>query len=77
MDTKTVYEKDGQTVTLSPCRTEVRGVIHNYIIEETGQYFVNQKRGIRAANDLLLRKTLPEWRYAEKKVAKVYYIFPN
>lgn len=70
MDTKTVYKKDGQTVTLSPCRIEVKGVVHNYVIEETEQYFVNQKRGMRAASDLLLRKTLPEWRYAEKKDEK-------
>lgn len=74
---KTVFKKDGHEVVLTECCKIVNGVVKNFCIEETGQYFENQKRGIRAANDLLLRKTLTKFRYEEKKQERIKRIGAN
>lgn len=67
---KTIFKKDGQEVVLSECCLIVNGGLKSFCIEETAQFFSNEKRAIRAANDLLLKKTLSKFRYKEKKLEK-------
>jgi len=77
MIVKTILEKDGQEVVISEGHTIVNGSIKNFCIEESEQYFVNEKRAIRAGYDLLLKKTLPKFRYKEKQQEKRKQIGAN
>jgi len=77
MTEKTIFRKNGQEVILYECYKLIDGKIKRFCIKETGQYFVNEKRAIRAANDLLLQKTLSKFRYAERKEQKRKQIGAN
>ena len=74
---KTTFTKDEQSVCVDECYKFIKGKLHNFVIKESDQYFISEKRAIRAANDLLLRKTLPESRYAEKRADKKRRIGAN
>jgi len=77
MTSKTIFKKDGQEVILYECCKMIKGSLKTFCIEETSQYFSNEKRAIRAANDLLLKKTLAKFRYEEKKQEKKKRIGAN
>lgn len=70
MTPKTIFEKNGQTVVLSECCVIINGKLKCFCIEETKQYFSIEKRAIRAARDLLLKKSLPKFKYRERKRAE-------
>ena len=70
MKRETIFEKEGQEVVLCECCKVIDGSLKTHCIEETGQYFSNEKRAIRAAHDLLLRKTLSKYRYQQRKKDK-------
>lgn len=64
---KTIFRKGEHSVEVTGCSV-VRGEkLYNFYIAETKAYFMNEKRAIRAANDLLLKKSLSEHRYLERK----------
>lgn len=73
----TILKKNGHEVILSECYKIIDGKLKRFYIEETEQYFCNEKRAIRAANDLLLKKALSKFRYAEKKEQKRKQIGAN
>ena len=70
MQAKTTLERNGQEVTIYECHIFIKDRLKNFCIKESDQYFENEKRAIRAARDLLLRKTLPKYRYLEKQKEK-------
>ena len=70
MQTKTIIKKDNHEVMVSKCCVFINGKLKNFCIVESGQYFVNEKQANRAANDLLLKKSLPKYRYAERQIEK-------
>lgn len=77
---KTIFRKDGHEVVLSECCVVGNdGKLKTFCIEETGQLFSsrNEKKAIRAANDLLLKKTLSKFRYNERKKEKALRIGAN
>lgn len=67
---KTIFEKNGHRVVVSTCYKVINGEIKTHHIRETNQYFSSEKRAIRAANDLLLKKAMCKFRYAERQKEK-------
>ena len=67
---KTVFKKNGHEVVLSECYKIVGDRVKTFCIKETGQYFSNSKRATRAANDLLLKKSLSKFKYQERQDEK-------
>lgn len=67
----TIIKKNNHEVIISECFTIVKGSLKTRYIKETGQYFCTEKAAIRAANDLLLKKSLSKFRYEERKLEKL------
>ena len=65
-----IYRKDEHEVVLYECFKMIGGSIKHFCIKETKQYFCTEKRAIRAAHDLLLKKTLPKFKYKERQQEK-------
>lgn len=74
---RTVFSKDGQEVVLEECFVIKNGSLKTFCIKESEQYFSSEKRGIRAANDLLLKKTLSKFDYNKKQQEKKNRIGAN
>lgn len=70
MSSKTIMRKNGFEVEIEECHKIINGSIKFFCIKETEQYFCREKTAIRAANDLLLRKSLTKYRYEERKKEK-------